>query len=468
MDRLTRDDQLVLWPDRVWPQDIGALCILDGAGLLDGSGAVRLGELRRLVAARLPRVPRLRQVLHVPRRGLGRPLWVDDPGFDIAHHVGAVALPAEADESDLLRAVEQLRRRRLDPHRPLWEMWLLPGLAGGRVALFLRLHHVVADGIAGTATMGALLDPDPTPAGEPPLAWTPAPVPSDRALLADNLRGRLRESGRAVAALTRPRATARRLRALWPAVREVLGADAAPATSLNRVIGGERVLALARGRLDEVRRTARAGAGTVNDVLLTATAGGLRALLAGRGEAVPVVPVFVPVTLRPADRRGGARGNLIGQMVVPLPVETADPGRRLAQIARETTRRKARPRPSLGAMFRGPVSSALLLKLLNRHPVNVETADLPGPAEPLYFAGARVLEVFPLLNLVGSVSLGVGALSYAGRVGIMAVADADVVPDLDVFAAGLQQDLDDFSSAGSAALAAVGSDAPADQPPRGE
>jgi hypothetical protein len=195
--------------------------------------------------------------------------------------------------------------------------------------------------------------------------------------------------------------------------------------------------------MDEVESAAHAHGATVNDVLLTVTAGGLRALLRGRGELRDdlVVRVDVPVTLRPVQQRARARGNLIGQMVVPLPVGMPDPGARLERIAAETARRKTRSRPSLGSMLRSRIARVALLKVLARHPVNVATTDVPGPQRPVYLAGARVLEVFPLLNLIGNQPLGVGALSYAGRFGILAVADRDAVPDLDAFAAGAEADL---------------------------
>ena len=132
VDRLTDEDQRMLWPDEIWPQEIGALAVLDG-GLAGPGGRVRVEAVRKVIAARLRLVPRFRQLLYVPRPGLGRPLWVDAPAFDLADHVRVVPVPAPGDEAALLRAAEQLRRVRLDRSRPLWQMWLLPGLPEGRV-----------------------------------------------------------------------------------------------------------------------------------------------------------------------------------------------------------------------------------------------------------------------------------------------------------------------------------------------
>jgi hypothetical protein len=219
--------------------------------------------------------------------------------------------------------------------------------------------------------------------------------------------------------------------------------DRVPPTGLDRVIGPDRSLVFLRSRLDLIEEIGHRHGATVNDVLLAITAGGLGRLLRARGELADdqVVRAYVPVTLRAPQERSHAAGNLIGQMVVPLPVGPADAGTRLERIAEETARRKARPRPSLGGLFRSPVLAGVLLRLLRRNPVNVETADVPGPREPRYLAGARLLEVFPLLNLIGNVSLGVGALSYAGAFGVLAVADRDTCPDLREFAAGAEAEL---------------------------
>jgi WS/DGAT/MGAT family acyltransferase len=233
-----------------------------------------------------------------------------------------------------------------------------------------------------------------------------------------------------------------RLRAAWPATRELLAEAPAPETSLDRMVGPDRNLALIRTTLEAVKEVAHAHEATVNDVLLAATAGGLHALLRSRGEPVEgvTVRIYVPVSLR-RGVRGPQQGNLIAQMAVPLPLGASDPGRRLERIAVETARRKARARTSLGTLFRGRIARRLILKAVMRQRVNATTADIPGPEVPLYLAGARVLEVFPLLPLIANEPLGVGALSYAGRFDVGVVADRDAYPDLDVFAAGVREEL---------------------------
>jgi diacylglycerol O-acyltransferase / wax synthase len=446
MERLSAEDQLMLWPDAIWPQDIGAVGVLDGRRLLDSGGRLRIDSVRHTIEARLHRVPRFRQLLHRPRRGLGPPLWVDAPAFDVADHVRVVPLPGPADEAALLHAVERLRRRRLDMSRPLWQMTFLPGLPDSRIGLYVRMHHAIADGVAGVATIGAFVDAGPDGPPETVRPWTPAPAPTARGLLADNLHRHVDRLGRTLPALAQPVATVQHLAAQLRAPQAVFAGQPTPATSLNRRVGADRALALVRTRLDRVKRIAHRNDATVNDVLLAAIAAGLRALLTSRGEPVDdlILPVYVPKTLRTAAARAHARGNRIAQTIVPLPVGVADVVRRLHAVTAATAVAKAQPHRPLGAALRGPLARAALLRILSRHPVNVTTANVPGPGQDVFLAGARLLEVFPVLPLVGNVSLGVGALSYAGQFNITVVADPDCYPDLDVFTLGVENGLRDL------------------------
>jgi diacylglycerol O-acyltransferase len=442
IERLTAEDRIMLWGDEAWPQEIAALAILDGSTLVDADGRFRIEIVGEAIQARLHLVPRFRQRLHVPAGGLGGPLWVDAPTFDIADHVQVVPLPAPADEAELLAAAEQLRRQRLDRSRPLWGMWFLTGLPDGRVGLFVKMHHVIADGIAGVAALGTFLDATPEATVARGRLWAPAPPPSPGDLLADNLRRHAAGLGGSLQSLARPVTTWRHVRAAWPAIREFLVEEPGTDTSLDRWVGLDRTVALVRTSLDQVKEVAHAHGARVNDVLLAATAGGLRGLLRSRGEPVEgvVVQTSVPVSLRQGVR-GEARGNLIGAILVPLPLGAADPGDRLRRIAAETAKRKARTPPSMGRVPRSRIARRALLKVIDRQHVNVTTTNVPGPPVPLYLAGARVLEVFPVLSLIWNVSLGVGAMSYAGQFNIMAVADRKACPDLDVFAASMRDEL---------------------------
>src|SRR5215208_1744871 len=186
LERLSAEDRLILWPDEAWPQDIGALAVLDGSSLLDSDGRFRIDTAKQAIEGRLHLLRRFRQVLYVPRRGLGGPLWVDAPAFDLSDHVRVERLRTTADEAELLHTMARLRRRRLDRSRPLWEIWFITGLPDDRIGMFVRLHHVVADGIAGVAELSTLLDTAPSWAPAMARSWAPAPWPSAGALLLDS------------------------------------------------------------------------------------------------------------------------------------------------------------------------------------------------------------------------------------------------------------------------------------------
>jgi WS/DGAT/MGAT family acyltransferase len=442
IDRLSAEDQLMVWASSVWPQEIGALAILDGTCLFDAADRFRIDDVRAVIRSRLDQVPRFRQRIEVPGRGRGAPLWVDVRHFDVRDHVRVLPLSANADEAELLLAVERLRGRRLDPSRPPWEMWFITGSSDRRVALYLKLDHAMADGLAALSMVAAFLDAMPDAPAVAPRPWRPASRPSTRALLADVLRRRADALVGASAMLVRPLTTIREAMAAWPAAREILAEERSPETSLDRMVGAERSIALVRGRSALVREIAHAHDATTNDVLLALTAGGLRALLQGRADPVDdlAVKVYVPVSLR-RRLRGSIRGNRFSQMVVPLTLAGTDPSRRLRQIAEETAVRKARARPSLGTLFRGRIARKLMLAAVARRRVNVTTACIPGPKRPRYLAGARMLEVFPVLPLIGNVALGVGVVSYGGAFCIGITADQDAYPDLDVFTEGVRADL---------------------------
>jgi diacylglycerol O-acyltransferase / wax synthase len=445
LDRLTASDLFMLWADDFgWSQDIGVLAILDGTRLLDRHGRVNIEAIRRHLEPRLQLVPRFRQLLYRPRPGLGWPLWVDAPSFDLADHLRVHPLAAPGDEAQLLQACAQLYRRHLDRSRPLWEAWLLPGLPRQQLGLFFRAHHTIADGVAGMAAFGALLDlaaDAPTPAAPP---WTPAPIPTTGELLRDNLRRRLGGLGRGLSCLARPNRSRRGAPAGW---REFF-AERAPRTSLNRPVGADCRLAVVRGRLEVAKRFAHAHHAKVNDVVLAAVAGGLRRLLEGRGEPVEglVLRAMVPISLH-QEQPGQARGNQDGVMVVPLPLGRLDPARRLELIAAETAARKTKAHPQVtSGIFRlVAVQRACYRFLAHQRSVNLSVTNVPGPPVPLYLAGARLLELFPVAPVQGNVTLTVAVLSYAGQLNLTAIADRDTCPDVEVFAQGVRSTLDELA-----------------------
>jgi diacylglycerol O-acyltransferase / wax synthase len=331
----------------------------------------------------------------------------------------------------------------LDTSRPLWELWFLPGLAGGRVAVFGKLHHAVADGIAGVAMLRALLDdgPDASAPARPSPAGATA-LPSTRDLLRDGLRRRLCTARRWSRVLLRPDEQARRARRAWSGFRELGAARRrGPRSVLDRAVGPGRRIGIVHGHLDTARRVGHAHHATINDVLLTAIAGGLRELLLARGEPLdgPAPQAYVPVTLGP-DGVPQGRGDAGGMMFVPLPVDIPDVVARLEAVAATTADRKQHVvRVATGLLGCGLLVPRLMMWLAYRQRwADVYVADVPGPREPLQLAGAPVLELFPVVPLSGRMTLGVGALSYGSRLGITVVADRAAVPDITPFTEGVR------------------------------
>jgi WS/DGAT/MGAT family acyltransferase len=319
-------------------------------------------------------------------------------------------------------------------------LWLITGLAQGRVGLVLKLHHALADGLATVQIAGALLldvTPDATSPQPPP--WRPRPAPPGWALVADNLQGRAAALAAALARLRHPgtlQAQARVLAGAWRMVRD--GRRLPRRSPLRRPLGGRRRLVLARARLAVVEQIAHAHHGTVNDVLLA------------RGVLVEglTLRASVPVALREASA-AAALGNQVGLMVVPLPVEEPDVARRLRQVTQATTQRKSRPEVLAGLR---PVGSLTVLRALNRysrhqHLVDLFITNVPGPQVPLFVVGARLLEAFPVVQVAGNVPLSVAVLSYDDQLNVGIQSDPDALPDVDVFADGLRRSLEELAAA---------------------
>jgi WS/DGAT/MGAT family acyltransferase len=443
IERLSALDQLMVDASVRWPQDVGALAFLDGRGLFDRAGRFRLATARAAIAARLDLVPRLRQLILVPRRGLGGPLWVDDPAFDLARHVRELALPAPVDDATVLATVEGIRRQRMVESRPLWELWFLTGLPERRIAMYVRLHHAVADGMAAMSIVRAFLDARPGVARPGPVHWRPQPPPTDRQLRADRRRARAAALDAVLDGIVHPQALFAAVRGALPGIREVFMARPATRTSLDRLVGPGRSSAVLEVDLATLKAAARPSGATVTDVVLTALAGGVRRHLQSGGESVDraTLKVYLPVSLRP--RASGVQvGNRIAQMVVPLPIAAGDPRCRLERITAATTRRKATPRPSLSAPVFSGILGRILLGLAMRQRVNITAASIQGPPDPLYLLHARILDVIPLLPLVADETVGVGALSYAGTLAVSVVADADTIPELGPLMDGMRADLE--------------------------
>lgn len=432
IERASAADLMELAADRAdAAMQIGAVLVLGAVTGLD------VAAVREAMADRVRAVPRLRQRLVRAPFGCGRPVWVDDPGFDIHRHVRSVGCPAPGDEDALLKLAAEAITDPLPLHQPLWSAILVTGLAGAASALIIVFHHVLADGIGGLAVLAQLVDGAPATA----IVDFPKPPPTPRRLFIDAVGTRL-------AALTHLPAGARQLRA---AIAE-FGTDRTPrppTCSLNRPTGPQRALALARVDLAAVHTIARAHGATVNDVMLTAVAGALHALLRHRGETIDTIVVSVPVALRRSASITHL-GNEVGMMPVAVPT-AGDAIHRLAAIAHITSSHKsaARDTPAtlLAHIFRLMAKLGMLHRFIDRQRlITTLITNLHGPDIRLAFLGAPVTSIIPVSQTAGNVTVAFAVLSYAGTLVTTIIADPQHCPDLPELASEVHNQLNALTS----------------------
>ncbi len=405
------------------PMHVGALAVLDGSTLRDARGHVRLTELRAELERRLGAAPQLRRRPYPAGPLAGRPVWADDSEFRIDRHVDLVTVAPPGDEAALLRLADRLLEPCLDRHHPLWHIWFVDGLTGGRVALLIAVHHALADGPAALGLLLPLLTgPLPEGGGRP---WIVEPPPSWSRLV----RTRSRPA--------RPVVSRSGGRSGWRRARAALGA---PRTSLNAPIGRLRISAVVQLPLAAAKAVAHASGATVNDVLLDLVAGGIRALLRERGEAVDGLELHVAVPVSPRDRRSDGAGNQAGIVMVRLPLTPEDPWERLGAVHRATA--TAKHEQSGGSTPLVWLARSGLMRVFTRHQrfTNVVVSNVVGPVEPLILLGAPVLELIPLGALAGNLALTFLALSYAGTLVVSVRADRERFADLPVLVAAMNQE----------------------------
>jgi WS/DGAT/MGAT family acyltransferase len=415
---------------------VAATAVFEAAPLRGPGGGIDLPRLRRHVASRLPRLPRFRQRLRFVPVSQDA-IWVDDDAFDLAYHVRHASLPRPGSDEQLRERVAEILERPLNRARPLWEVWLIEGLADDRAALVAKVHHCIVDGIAGVGVLANLLSLDPADPESVPEAWTPRPAPTDAQLVRDEASRRLRGSlaiGRGMMnALSDPRRGAARLgtaaAGLWRLARQ--GLTSAPPTCFNQPIGPHRRVTWLDLDLERLRHAKRQLGGTLNDVVLACVAGALRALLVRR-HALPVqgtVRAAVPVSVRTRDEAGDP-GNRVSIWIVPLPVYERDARARVAAVHGITEQLKGRNDAAGATMLTqaadwsgGALRSWAVRLLGNAHIYNLIVTNVPGPPVPLYLLGARMLAAYPHLPLFENQGLGIALLSYCDRLYIGLTAD---------------------------------------------
>ena len=425
---------------------IASIAVFDGP-------SPSLEEVLASIEGRLPLVPRYRQKLRTVPFRLGRPVWVEDPNFDLRYHIRRTALPAPGGDQQLSQLIGRVMGQRLDRDFPLWEYWLVEGLAQGRWALIWKMHHCMVDGISATDLYRVIFDASPEP--PPPAAdnRTVGPEPSPIALAAQAaldaillplretlaLSGAVANPGRAIQQAT---GTARAMAKLAPSLLPATG------SSLSGHIGQQRRYTWARASLDDVKTIKRELGGTVNDVVLAAISNGFRELLLARGEQPEPhqVPSLVPVSGR-APGEENVYENRVSAVVAYLPVHVADPVERLAAVQAQLSDLKASNEAMVGDALVTwgrytpfPLVSRgvrLAFSMPQREIVTV-TTNVPGPRQPLYGIGRRLVEIIPYVPIATTVRTGISVFTYCDNVTFGVTGDLAANPDLDVLARGIE------------------------------
>lgn len=439
--RLTSGDAMYLRLETEdWPCHFGGLVVLDGTSLHDDSGRLRLPQILQRLEERLADLPKLRsRIMEAGPLG-GRPVWVRDTRFAIERHVHIQAIDPPGDEQRLLDVAADLYGRLLPRDRPLWELWIITGIAGNRVGALVKLHHAVADGLGAVAVLGSLLETDSgTPRHRSAPADPPDP-PSRWSLLGDNLSAKARATARAVKALAHPIQAARMLASFVRLTKEFFGTTAAPGSSVNEVVRRGRRIRLMTIDLEEARHLAHQDEGKINDLVLTLWAGGLRSLLTSRGESTESLDLVAGV---PASHRSDdVIDNQTGTLVVPLPVWEPDPRQRLRRIGETTRRLKDAQRPAaimgyLAGLAGTPIGRWFTTR---QRATNTIVTNVIGPPWPVFLLGAPALQIIPIIQLVGNIGLTMCAFSYQDRLSLVVTADVHAFPDLDVLVDGMRHE----------------------------
>jgi WS/DGAT/MGAT family acyltransferase len=427
IDRASASDRAFLAMDNGdVPEQFGVVLELDGR--------LSLPRVRDRVGDRIRTVPRLRQRLVTVPFGCGGPVWVDDAGFDVTHHVREVVCRAPGDEQALMDTALEVVMTPLRRSEPLWSVVLMTALQGDRSALVVVLHHVLADGIGGLTVLAGLVDPGP----EGHAVWTPRPRPSVTDLLRD-------------AVLSKAKAVTR-VAESWRLLRDSMRAGGGlrppqiAKCSLMRQTGTRRRVTVVRAPYDAVRAAAHRHGATTNDAVLVAVACALRQVLERRGESVDTLVVAVPVSGRRTEQTAGL-GNLVSPMLVAVPT-TGATAQRLATVAAIVRAGKAGasgppPIAVLGWLFRPLAAVGGYRWYMNhQHRLHTLVSHVRGPVEPVSFDGRRIVSAVPLVVAEsGNATVSFEVLSYAGTLTVAAIVDPDHFPDQEVLRACLAEAL---------------------------
>jgi WS/DGAT/MGAT family acyltransferase len=453
-DRLTAVDASFLVREAGTHMHIGGVLVFEGP-------PPAREDFEEHVSSRLRLVPRYRQKLAHPRLEMGRPMWIDDPSFNLVYHVRHSALPSPGSEHELRQLVGRIFSQRLDRSKPLWEIWLVEGFERDRFAVISKVHHSLVDGVSGVDLTTVMFDT--APEGTPDLAadepWRPNPEPSDRELVAEGIKGLVKLpfglARKAASMVAHPSTTLGNVREAAEGMGEVVWSmvNPAPKTPLNGNIGTHRRVLWVETSLADLKDIKDGLGGTVNDVFLTVVASALQKWLHSRGIRTEGLQLrgCVPVSIRPRGEES-ALGNRITMMMGPLPVYAKSPRERY-RIVRESMAGLKESKQAQGAEmianlqdFAPPtiLAQASRLNFSNRF-YNLLVTNVPGPQFPIYLLGRELLQLRPVAFLAPRNSLAVAIMSYNGSVFINLIGDYDAMPDLDRLAEYVQESIDELS-----------------------
>jgi diacylglycerol O-acyltransferase / wax synthase len=457
LDRLTSVDASFLHQEgRASHMHIGGVLLFEGP-------APAFEEFLDHVRSRLHLVPRYRQKLATPPLETGRPLWVDDPSFNLEYHVRHTALPPPGTEQQLFLLAARIASQQLDRSKPLWENWLVEGLSDGRFALISKTHHSLVDGISGVDLATVLFDlqREPKQPAEELEPWQPQPEPSGAELVAAGIKGMVTTSvgltARAIGAVARPATTLGALRDAAEGIGEIAwaGLNPAPETPLNVPIGPHRRYAVVRQELSQYKEVKDKLGGTVNDVVLTVVSGALATWLRSRGVRTEGLEMraLVPVSVRTKAQRN-TLGNQLTVMRGPLPVYIDDPVARL-RVVRAAMDGLKESKQAVGAATLTAVNDLAPPTVLaqasrlnfSTRLFNLIVTNIPGPQVPLYVLGRQLEDLFPVAFLPENHALAIAIMSYNGGIDFGLLGDYDALPDIDVIAEGIAVALDELLTA---------------------
>jgi diacylglycerol O-acyltransferase / wax synthase len=429
---------------------VAGLSILDPSTRPGGPDGL-FEDIKKLFADRQHLIPRFRQkVMFVPF-GAGRPVWVDDPDFDVEFHIRKGALPKPGGKKELADYVQRIHSRPLDRSKSLWEMYFIEGLEDDHVAVLSKVHHAMIDGVSGIDIATVLFDLGPEPRHVDPEPFVPEAAPSPRDLLIKTLRQGITHPvksaiGNLALAVRAPEIVLRRAQEMVAGFGSILAAGTPPKSPFNRPVGPNRRFAMAEAPVSEFKAIKNALGGTVNDVVLATVAGALHRFLKRRGEPTQGLSLraMIPVSTRD-DSQKMALGNQVTSIFVDLPVGPMDAATRLRAITAATKDLKqSHQAVAAGALMNigtwaPPTLHGLAARLVARQRLlNLVISNVPGPQMPIYLAGAKLLGTYPVMPLGETLALAIALTSLAGTMAFGITSDWDSMPDIDLFAADMQ------------------------------